>query len=238
MMEWFNACTNPWLVTSRYENVPALSPFPIYDCQFDGSTSLNVRGYLPRLPDKPDLSEGQVPECADLFLAFQDVKNLSLFGIPDRDGGEMRIERLRDSEVYFEYESPVFRFSGVCNRATVCWVGVLAKHDPTRVAPRGSRLFGHPNVWNTCLLMLREFGYTLRVSGHPALRDFTSRMRWHATMPDGTDLSADTPIELLGLASIHRYHKPNVDSNYWWQLDGPSLVTELIDEWEKRSIPG
>jgi len=237
-MEWFNACTNPSSVTSRYKSVPALDPFPIYDCQLDaGLPAFNVNGYLPRLPDNPNLSEGQVPERADMFLAFLDLTDLSVSGIPDRRGGEMRIDKRSDSETHFKYESTAFRFSGICNRAVIGGIGVLAKYDPSHHAPRGPRLFSHLNVWNTCLLLLREFGYTLRASGHTAHQDFPSRLRWHATMPDGTDLSADTPIELLGLASLHRYHKPSVGKDYWWRIDGPSLFTELIDEWEKRSVP-
>jgi hypothetical protein len=237
-MEWFNACTNPSVVTSRYEVVPQLDPFPIYDCQLDaGLPCFNVNGYLPRLPDNPYLPEGQVAERADLFLAFLDLADVNLSGIPDRRGGAMRINKLSDSETRFSYESPAFRFEGVCNRAVIGGIGVLAKCDPNHRELRGPRLFSHSNVWNTCLLLLREFGYTLHASGHAVHRDYPSRLRWHATMPDGTDLSADTPIELLGLASLHRYHRPNVDRDYWWRIDGPSLLTELIDQWEKRSVP-
>ncbi len=237
-MEWFNACTNPWIVTSRYEAVPPLDPFPVYDCGLDaGLPAFRVNGYLPRLPDHPDLPEGQAPERADLSLTFLDLADLKLSGIPDRRGGEMRINRPGDSETRFTYESTAFRFSGTCNRAVIGGVGVLAKFDPNHREPRGPRLFSHVNVWNTCLLLLREYGYTLRASGHAAHRDYPSRLRWHATMPDGTDLSAGTPIELLGLATLHRYHRPGADEDYWWRIDGPSLLGELIDQWEKRSVP-
>jgi hypothetical protein len=142
----------------------------------------------------------------------------------------MRINKLRDSETRFAYESTAFRFSGVCIRAAIGTVGVLAKFDPNHREPRGPGLFSHVNVWNTCLLLLREYGYTLRASGHAVHRDYPSRLRWHATMPDGKDLSAPTPIELLGLASLHRYHRPSVDKDYWWRIDGPWLLDELIDE--------
>jgi hypothetical protein len=98
-------------------------------------------------------------------------------------------------------------------------------------------LFSHVNVWNTCLLLLREFGYTLRASGHVTARDYPSRLRWHASSPDGAELSADTPIELLGLACLHRYHGPGVGKDYWWRIDGPPLLTQLIREWERRSVP-
>ena len=237
-MEWFNACVNPSVVTARYTAVPPLDPFPIYDCQLDaGLPSFNVSGYLPRLPDTPNLPEGQVPERADLFLAFMDLADLNVSGTPDQRGGEMRINKLSDSETRFTYESTAFQFSGVCNRAVIGGIGVLARFDPNHRPPRGPRLFSHRNVWNTCLLLLREFGYTLRASGHAAHRDYPSRLAWHATVADGTDLSAETPIELLGLAFLHRYHAPSVGRDYWWCIDGPSVLTELIDEWEKRSVP-
>ncbi len=237
-MEWFNACMNSSVVTSRYETVPPLDPFPIYDCILDPSLPVfNVCGYLPRLPDHPNLPEGQVPERATLSLGFYDLADLKLSGIPDRRGGEMRINKPSDSETRLMYESTAFRFSGICNRAVIGEIAVLAKFDPNHREPRGPRLFSHLNVWNTCLLLLREFGYTLRASGHTAHRDYPSRLRWHATMPDGTDLSANTPIELLGLATLHRHHGPSVDKDYWWRIDGPSLLDELIGQWEKRSTP-
>jgi hypothetical protein len=236
-MEWFNACVNPSLVTSRYVTVPQLDPFPIYDCQLDaGLPCFNVNGYLPRLPDSPNLPEGQVADRADLFLSFLGLADLNVSGIPDRHGGKMRINKLNESETQFEYESSAFRFSGVCDRVAIGAIGVLAKFDPNHREPRGPRLFSHANVWNSCLLLLREFGYSLHASGHAAHRDYPSRLRWHATMSDGTDLSADTPIELLGLASLHRYHRPGVDSAYWWRIDGPSVVNELIDQWQGQSV--
>ncbi|HEV8002179.1 MAG TPA: hypothetical protein VGP63_19980 [Planctomycetaceae bacterium] len=236
-MEWFNACINPTLVTSRYAAVPPLDPFPIYECQVDaGFPAFNMNGYLPRLPDDHNLPDGQVPERADLFLAFLDLADLNVSGIPDQRGGEMRINKLSESETRFNYQSDAFRFSGVCNRAVIGGLRVLAKFDPHHTEPRGPRLFSRVNVWNTCLLLLREFGYTLRASGHTAHRDYPSRLRWHATMPDGTDLSADTPIELLGLASLHRHHRPSVDTDYWWRIGGPSLLTQLIDQSERGSI--
>lgn len=237
-MDWFNACMNPTVATSRYETVPPLDPFPIYDCQLNaGLPSLNVCGYLPRLPDNPNLPEGQVAERADMSLAFLDLAELNVYGIPDRHGGAMRITKLSESKTRFAYESSSFWLSGVCNRAVIGGIRVLAKFAPNHREPRGPRLFSHLNVWNTCLLLLREFGYTLHASGHPAHREYPSRLRWHARMPDGTDLSADTPIELLGLASLHRYHRPSVGKDYWWRIDGPPLLKELIDQWEKQSSP-
>lgn len=237
-MEWFNACDNPHVVTSRYDTVPLLDPFPIYDCELDpGLPALNVCGYLPRLPDNPNLPEGQVAERADMHLAFMDLSNLEISGIPDRSGGGLRIRKAGDAETHFTYESNDCWLSGICGRVVIGAIRVLAKFDPNHREPRGPRLFSHLNVWNTCLLLLREYGYTLRASGHTAHRDYPAQLRWHASMADGTDLSADTPIELLGLALLHRYHQPSVGKDYWWRIDGPSLLSELIAEWEQKSVP-
>jgi hypothetical protein len=237
-MEWFNACMNPSVVTSRYKSVPALDFFPIYYCELNPSApDFSVCGYLPRLPDNPNLPEGQVPERADTALVFFGLKDLNVSGIPDQHGGEMRINKIKDGETRFSYESSTFRFSGVCDRAVIGPVRVLAQFDLNHQEPRGPRLFSHPNVWNTCLLLLQEYGYTLRVSGHTAHREYPSRLSWHATMPDGTNLTADTPIELLGLASLHRHHQPSVGKPYWWRIQGPSVLSELINQWENELVP-
>ncbi|MCE9556352.1 MAG: hypothetical protein K8T91_23635 [Planctomycetes bacterium] len=237
-MEWFDACVGSWLVTSRYEKVPALQPFSLYDFHLDpGIRSFNVCGYLLRLPDHPDLPEGQIPDRADLSLFFMDIMDLQLSGLPNRDGGTMQITKLDDASTRFIYESGTFHFSGVCDRAVIGGFGVLAKHDPSHPEPRGPRLFSHCNVWNSCLLLLREFGYSLQVTGHPAHGEFPSRLHWHATTDNGAELSANSPIELLGLASLHRYHQPNIDKPYWWRINGEPLLNDLLAQWQRRSTP-
>ncbi len=234
-MEWFDSCTNPLTITSRYKVVPALDPFPIYDCQLDpGLPSFSVIGYLPRLPDHPALPEGQIPDRAELYLSFMDLQDLALSGIPDTQGGKLQINKISDSVTEFSYESTQFRFTGVCDRAVMAPVRVLPKFDPSRTKPRGPKLVGHANVWNTCLLLLREWGYSLRVSGHWTHREYPAVLLWHAWMSDGTDLTGHSPIELLGLAALHRHHSPNVDEPYWWRIDGPSVFTELTDEWQRQ----
>src|SRR5438477_2513802 len=112
-MDWFKACMTPAYITSRYETVPPLDPFPIYDCQLHDGSYFNVSGILPRLPDNPNLPEGQIPDRADLFLSFMDFTELKLSGIPDPHGGELRIIKQDDAGVRFEYESSALQFSGV-----------------------------------------------------------------------------------------------------------------------------
>jgi hypothetical protein len=239
-MEWHDACIGSSLVTARYETVPPLDPFLVYDCQLEpGLPSFNVCGYLPRLPDNPDLdlADGQIADRADIYLSFMDLTDLQLSGVPDQHGGKLRITKHNQTETRFKYESYTFQFAGTCNRAAIGGFGVLSKTDPNHREPRGPQLFSHHNVWNSCLLLLQEYGYALRASGHSAHRDYPSRLRWHATTESGTDLSANSPIELLGLASLHRYHTQAVDEPNWWRIDGPSLLSDLIAEWERQSDP-
>jgi hypothetical protein len=91
-------------------------------------------------------------------------------------------------------------------------------------------LFSYPNVWNTCLLILRERGYRLYLLGDPDELGTISRCSWNAEK-DGMKLRADNPIELLGLAGIHDYHRPSKDTPYWWRVAGPSIFVELEAEW-------
>lgn len=236
-MEWYEACVGSFIVTDRYETVPSLDPFSVFDCQLDpGLPSFNVCGYLPRLPDNPALPDGQIPERAALILSFTDITDLQLSGVPDQ-GGTLQIIKHNDTETRFKYESDTFRFAGICDRAIIWGFRVLAKHDPDYREPRGPRLFSHVNVWNSCLLLLQEYGYTLRASGHFAHRVYHSELRWHATTNNGTNLTGNSPIELLGLASLHRYHKQNFYEEDWWRIDGPPLLSDLIAEWEQRSDP-
>jgi len=46
-------------------------------------------------------------------------------------------------------------------------------------------------------------------------------------MKDGFSFRADNPIELLGVVGIYEEIKPATDSEYWWRLDQPDLLTEL-----------
>lgn len=237
-MEWYDACIGSSLVTARYESVPPLDPFPVYDCQLEpGLPSFNVCGYLPRLPDDPDIPDGQIADRADIFFSFIDITDLQLSGVPDQRGGRLQIVKHIENETRFKYESDSFQFTGICDRAVIGGFGVLAKHDPQRREPRGPRLFSHHNVWNSCLLLLQEYGYSLRASGHSAHSDYPARLQWHATAHDGTNLSGNSPIELLGLASLHQYHDPKSDEDYWWRIDGPPVLGDLIDKWERQSNP-
>ena len=91
-------------------------------------------------------------------------------------------------------------------------------------------LFSYPNVWNTCLFLLRERGYRLFLLG-PDDPELLSQCTWNAERA-GIKLRANNPIELLGLATIHEYHKPTSDIPYWWRVDCPDIVKEVETDWQ------
>lgn len=234
-MEWHDSCVSSSLVTTRYATVPPLEPFPIVDCSFEpGLPSFDITGWLPQLPDDLRLPAGRIPDRAELWLSFIEIRELSLSGFPDLRGGRLQISRQGDAGTRFRYDSATFHFEGICDRAVIAHFRVSARHDPEHREPRGPRLFSHVNVWNSCLLLLREYGYTLKAVGWAAARNNSERLQWRASTPDGADLRADSPIELLGLATLHRHQGGTVNEPYWWRIDGPPLVSELIDQWQRE----
>ena len=127
--------------------------------------------------------------------------------------------------------------TGCCERAVINGVGILTTFDPDHAIPKKARLYSHDNLWNSCLVLLKEYGYTLRVVGNPTRKERRTALRWHAVGNDGVELSGNTPIELLGLASLHRDHAPTSFGEYWWKIDGPNMIEELITEWQQRTDP-
>ncbi len=91
-------------------------------------------------------------------------------------------------------------------------------------------LFSYPNVWNTCLLILRVQGFRLYLLGDPDEAGSISACSWNAEK-NGMKFRGSNPIELLGLASVYHFHQPEVDTSYWWRLEGPNIVKELEASW-------
>mgnify|MGYP003381520028 CR=1 FL=1 len=79
-------------------------------------------------------------------------------------------------------------------------------------------LSAYLNLYNTCLVILKRRGFELRCE--------MPGENWLA-MKDGFSFRADNPIELLGVVGIYEEIKPATDSEYWWRLDQPDLLTEL-----------
>ena len=85
------------------------------------------------------------------------------------------------------------------------------------------------NVWNTCLAILRERGYELSLEADDPEADLTECI-WVAKEGE-YDLWASNPIQLLGLASIHRYHNPaKPPASYWWMIENVDIMDELIEK--------
>jgi len=91
-------------------------------------------------------------------------------------------------------------------------------------------LSSHANIYNTCLRILQERGYTL------SLKESDDDYIWIAAKGE-YDFWADNPIELLGLASIYEYHAPTDDPvPYWWVVKGDNIRRELLDTLDESSL--
>ncbi|HEY6095164.1 MAG TPA: hypothetical protein VIU93_09470 [Gallionellaceae bacterium] len=87
-----------------------------------------------------------------------------------------------------------------------------------------------PNVWNSCLRVLKARGYQLSIECNaPADADLLtkhSKVTWLA-QKDGIQLVASNPTELLGLAGVVEHQEPASAEPYWWVVDGDNLLEEL-----------
>lgn len=92
-----------------------------------------------------------------------------------------------------------------------------------------SSLSAHPNVWNSCLLLLREQGYALSLDCPDSQRQGLEECDWLARR-DGCELRAGDPLTLLGLAGLHQRAATATSEPYWWSLEGPDIVAELCEQ--------
>lgn len=90
-------------------------------------------------------------------------------------------------------------------------------------------LSSYINVWNTCLLILRQRGYRLWLEGRYDSEGMFNILGWMAEKNDYT-FHADNPIELLGLTAIYEFKQPvGEPEDYWWSLEGPDIYSELLE---------
>jgi hypothetical protein len=90
-------------------------------------------------------------------------------------------------------------------------------------------LSSHLNVYNTCLRILTERGYALRVAGEIEEEgQYPTRCLWIAEKDDFY-FCADNPIELLGLVAVRDHLQPAEDVPYWWRKEGLDLHSELLE---------
>jgi hypothetical protein len=167
----------------------------------------------------------------NLALGLWQLSELSIQGVPQNTVGTLSIAATDDSQIAFVFASESMSCRGTAKSLSL--VSISPKiNDPLSV--RGPRLFSYSNVWNSCLLLAQAKGFTLRLIGQPDERGSISRCGWRAIKDDRTELTADNPIELAGLIAQYEHHRPQRDENYWWRIDGPDLVTELIEQWAPR----
>ena len=87
-------------------------------------------------------------------------------------------------------------------------------------------LSSNANVYNTCLRILRQRGYALRLDyGADVGEEYESPL-WIAEK-DGFRFMADNAIELLGLTAVFEFVKPKKNEPYWWSVEGPDIWDEL-----------
>lgn len=89
-------------------------------------------------------------------------------------------------------------------------------------------LVSHANVYNTCLRILSNRGFAMRVEGE--LDDdgcWPTDAHWIAEK-DGFHFLADNPIELFGLVALQDHFQPAEDIPYWWRQDGDDVYEELM----------
>jgi hypothetical protein len=87
----------------------------------------------------------------------------------------------------------------------------------------------HANVYNTCLRILRQRGYALRLDYGADIGEEYESPVWIAEK-DGFRFSADNAVELLGLTAVFEFVKPAKNEPYWWTMDGPDIWQELRDD--------
>jgi len=97
-----------------------------------------------------------------------------------------------------------------------------------------SSLASNANVWNTALRILRAKGFELRLEATDYDDDLTQMQ--YSMARDGFTFAADSPLELLALGAIYEFVEPDEDRAYWWTVDGPDILDELLGESLERSL--
>jgi hypothetical protein len=193
------------------------------------SPSLHLTGVLPTVPDRCPVYRGQPVRAALLTLGFFRLSTFSLDGWAVGATGPLALAP--DAEpgwISFHFHSGKLKLRGVCRSVMIESFSLQTEAAST---PRGPRLFSYPNVWNSCLLLARAMGFSLRLVGHPDQDGSISHCSWRATREDGTELTAANPIELAGLIALYNHHWPQRNEEYWWRINGPDLLKELREQW-------
>lgn len=234
-MNWFELATNPDAIRMIYDAPPALSSVIIRELDIFGPYKPAIRLSL-ELPQPPTKPHNDPSAIGIVTLQLLDVSNLVLEGWPTEKIASIETSRSEDSEIWLEGAADKCSFSFKCNEFMIEAVGT---YSDEKVQRNRRTLTSYPNVWNSCLIVLREQGFKLQLLGEPGPHRLWDYCLWRATIGDFV-LTASNPIELLGLATIYERQnekQPQHPRDNWWRVDGPDLASELLDEL-KRKWPG
>ena len=90
-------------------------------------------------------------------------------------------------------------------------------------------LASNANVHNTCLRILHQRGYVLRVEGELDAGGYYPTDAFWIAEKDGFHFCGNNPIELLGLIAIHDHVQPKEETSYWWVVEGDDIWSELME---------
>lgn len=236
-MRWYQLCANPGVVETEFRDPPEIDHWSIYHVEFQNELFVLVSGTIPFTPDSVNGIDNRVPKNAELALSFNDISSIEMSCRPGGITGGLTLSERPNGSIEFEFQSEGFQFEGSCRNVTINYLSLTYEQTSNIRSSRGAQLFAFRNVWNTCLALMQDYGYDLRIVGSPDANGTVSKCEWTATQADGTKLTASNPIELLGLVSLHRHQSPTTNEEYWWRIEGPNLVNELIQNWREQNTP-
>ncbi len=227
-MPWFELSENPDAVRNHYADPPELNPFVLRELLLYGhDATLTLSGELSRPPDS---TIGDPSAVGSLALSFWNVTDVTQRGVLVDRPSNVTLSKSADGLIHITATAEGDAFSATCKSFDILSFSVYSDEKPKR---NRKTLFSYHNVWNSCLIQLRAAGYDLELVGDPDPNGYASHCGWHASQA-GVVLKAANPIELLGLAELHRNAAAPLDEDYWWRVDGPNIVSELEAEWWRQ----
>ncbi len=226
-MRWFEFCDNPAAITGLYDDPPDLSPFRIESISLY-TDLIWIEGDLSRAPDKRAQPHEQ--DVARLSLMCYSASQLRLENCIPSETVDLSISKRDTRTLHVSIQSRDFSSFFDCGEILI---GDCTIFSQEKVQRKKSTLFTYPNVWNSCLLTLRDLGFTCKVMGDRDPDGKESHCHWHATKGH-RELKAINPTELLGLAQLSELAHLDNTEDYWWRVDGPNLVEELTAAWRRR----
>jgi hypothetical protein len=227
-MDWSDLLYDPDGLINFYTTPPPLDALVIHDVFLAGA-GLHIAADLSRLPDNRRDPSDSI-SLVRIGFVFWDISDLSMTGWLVGSNGELRIEKHSESGLEVSIRSTKAMMSCRCRKAEVESLGLLSTAQEQK---KCRTLASYPNVWNTCLLLLSELGFNVEIAGDVDPNGDSKYAHWHANK-ETTTIRAENPIELLGLAFVYDKQKHNGNRSYWWRVDGPDLLGDLLEKWRAK----